>query len=322
MTDPRPGVSSVSVIIPARDAADAIGHLVRTVRAQRRPGLGFEVIIVDDGSRDGTGEAAEREGARVVRRPRRPEGGNPAAARNRGARDAEGDLLVFLDADCVPTPGWLRSLLEAHERGETVVGGSLELPPGLVLSARCDYYCGWYNAHARRPAGPVPNHPPGNLSVRRELFLSTCMFEERQPIAFAHEELGWQAEIRRRGHVLWFEPRAVVWHYNRPGLGNLLRRNYRWAYSSLESKHVTRSARFEMLYRFPRLVLLSAPILAVLQAAYILVQWGRARRLEPWLLAPMILAARTAYAAGLVAGGIRWLRGIDGTRAEYWPRWE
>ena len=62
---------------------------------------------------------------------------------------------------------------------------------------------------------------------------------EQQPVAYAHEELAWQAEVRRRGGHIVFDPEAIVFHYNRPGFGNLLRRNYRWGYSAIESKSPT-----------------------------------------------------------------------------------
>jgi len=313
---------SVSVIIPVRNEASTIGRTVRAVLAQREPGMELEVIVVDDGSTDGTSAAAQAAGATVMSSERVDGGGNPAAARNRAAEVAVGDILVFLDADCLPTEGWLAAILVSHAAGNQVVGGSLELPPELSLSARCDYYCGWYNVHSRRPAGRVPNHPPGNLSVRRELFLSTEMFEERQPIAFAHEELGWQAEVQRRGIDIHFEPRAVVQHFNRPGFGNLLRRNYRWAYSSIETKAGSRAVRFASLYDYPLLLIVAAPALAVAQTGYILAQWARARRLEPLLLAPAVIAARVAYAAGTVAGGLRWLKLSRGPARSYRPRWE
>ena len=109
-------------------------------------------------------------------------------------------------------------LLAAHDAGKQVVGGSLDLPPHLPASARCDYYCGWYHVHSARPSGKVPNHPPGNLSVRRQLFADSVGFTEQHPIAYAHEELAWQSEVQRRGIEIFFQPSAIVYHRNRPGV--------------------------------------------------------------------------------------------------------
>ena len=311
----------VSVIIPARNERRTIGRLVDTIRLQAPSGWEVEVVVVDDGSTDDTAATARAAGARVVELGPRAGGGNPAVARNRGARAAGGDPLVFLDADCMPAPGWLGRLLDGHEAGAAVVGGALDLPAGLEPMARCDYYCGWYHVHSRRPAGEVPNHPPGNLSVRRAAFLGTRGFTEQQPVAYAHEELAWQAEVRRAGGRIVFDPRAIVYHYNRPGFRNLLRRNYRWGYSAIESKAPTGAARAAWVYRYPALLVAASVPLAATSAGYIAWCWARAGAIEPVLMLPAVVAARVAYSAGLVAGGLRWMRFGAGA-AEVRPRWE
>jgi glycosyltransferase involved in cell wall biosynthesis len=312
---------TVSVVIPTRNEGRSIAQLVHSVLQQAPAGWAVEVVVVDDGSSDDTAERARAAGARVLGLGSRPGGGNPAAARNRGALAAAGDPLVFLDADCLPAPGWLTRLLAGHESGAAVVGGALDLPEGLSPMARCDYYCGWYHVHSRRPGGEVPNHPPGNLSVRRDEFARTPGFTEQQPVAYAHEELAWQAEIRRRGGRLVFDPSAIVYHYNRPGFRNLLRRNYRWGFSAIESKAPTGAARLAWVYRYPALLILASLPLALASTAYIAGCWIRAGVLEPVLMLPYVFAARLAYSAGLVAGGYRWMRFGAGA-SEARPRWE
>lgn len=309
----------VSVIIPARNEAPRIGDLVRAVTAQSVDDRMIEVIVVDDASTDGTREKAASAGARIVRLD---DGhGNPAMARNIGAASARGDTLVFLDADCRPASDWLATLLAGHASGAAVVGGALDLPPGLSPSARCDYYCGWYHVHSSRPRGEVPNHPPGNLSVCRAEFEATGGWTEQQPVAYAHEELAWQAEIHRRGGRILFEPGAVVYHHNRSGFRNLLRRNYRWGFSAIESKAPTGAARQAWVYRHPALLVIGSLPLALGSTMYVVGCWLRAGVFEPLWMLPGVLAARLAYSAGLVAGGIRWLR--FGTAApEARPRWE
>jgi glycosyltransferase involved in cell wall biosynthesis len=299
----------VSVVIPARDEARTLGRTLDAVFAQEVPGVEIEVLVVDDGSQDATAAVASGTGARVLRLGPGDRGGSPGAARNRGAAAATGDPVVFLDADCAPAPGWLETLLAAHEAGEVVVGGALEAPPGLPASARCDHYCGSYYVHPARPAGYVPNHTPANLSVRREAFLAGGGFAERLPLADGHEELPWQARLARRGTRIRFEPGAVVFHHNRAGLGNLLRRHYRWGYSALEGKAATGACRWPWLYRRPSLLVAASIPLAFVHTAHTVGCWLRHRRVEPLLFVPLILASRLSYAAGMAAGGVRWLRG-------------
>ena len=114
----------ISVIVPARDAEATLGACLDGLAAQDAE---HEVIVVDDGSTDGTRALATRAGARVI------DGGGrgPGAARDAGVAAARGDVLAFTDADCVPEPGWLRAGLAALERAELVQGAvAPERTPG------------------------------------------------------------------------------------------------------------------------------------------------------------------------------------------------
>ncbi len=318
--DPSSPPGRISVVIPARDEAARLPRTLEAVRAAAPAGLELEILVVDDGSRDDTTAVAERAGARVIPGAAPGTPGNPGASRNRGAEAAGGDPIVFLDADCVPEPRWLDHLLAAHARGYEAVGGSTSMPGGLPLTARSDFFASAYHMHPRRAAGFVGNHPPCNLSVRRDAFRRCGGFEDRHPVADGHEELRWQAKLRRDGGRLYFEPSARVAHHNRPGLGNLMRRSYRWGYSALEAKAAARGAvRWSFLYRNPVLLIAGAPILAVAATLYVLGCWLRAGRLEAMLHAPAILVSRFAYTAGLARGAIRDL--LPKPAAEVRPRW-
>lgn len=310
---PEAPISSVSVIIPARNEAPGIARTVRAIIEQTPGHCALEVIVVDDGSTDDTAAIARSAGARVIEMG--AAGGNPAAARNRGAEAARGDPLVFLDADCEVADGWLAAFLDAHNAGETIVAGALDLPAGLGVTARCDYYCGWYLVHSGRPAGYVPHAPAPNLSVRRDSFFATSGFEEL-PYSIASEERAWQSALRDRGHRIYFEPRARAYHHNRPGLLNLLGRNYRWGYAALRSKHETGTARLAWIYRYPRLLIVASLPLALVHTIYIESCWLRVGVYEPLVMLPLVLLSRLAYAAGMMAGGIQWMRTRDGAMAK------
>ena len=322
--EPRSSHGLVAVVIPARNEAALVADVVGAVKRQSLTGVQLEVIVVDDGSTDDTPARARAAGAHVIEMRGPGEPGNPAAARNRGAAESHGDPIVFLDADCVVLDGWLAAILAAHERGATVVGGALALPPGLPASARCDYYCGWYLIHPKARAGWVPHHPPPNLSVRREAFFSTDGFSTQPPLDYTNEERLWQGQLRARGDRLYFEPAAVAFHHNRPGFGNLLRRHYRWGYTAVEAKSQSGAARLAWLYRYPWLLILASPLLVVAHTGMIVLCWLRAGVLEPLWMAPAILASRVTYVAGLCTGAVRWLEAKrDGAGAgRPRPRWQ
>jgi glycosyltransferase involved in cell wall biosynthesis len=96
----------VSVIIPAHNEERWLGDCLDSLARQSHPD--FEVIVVDDSSRDRTGEIARARGARVVRVER----AGAAGARNAGARLATGEILAFLDADELFDPDFLERLIE------------------------------------------------------------------------------------------------------------------------------------------------------------------------------------------------------------------
>jgi mycofactocin glycosyltransferase len=259
---------------------------------------------VDDGSTDDTAPLARDAGASVISLT---PGKNPAAARNAGASAARGSILLFLDADCRPLPQWLAAHLEAQGHGMLIVGGSLALPPGLSWTARADYFASAYHVHPGRPPGPVPSHSPANLSVARSVFQSTVGFTQTFPVADGHEELAWQSEAREAGVSVYFDPRATAEHFNRSGLGNLVRRSYRWGYSTLEAKALSGATRARFWYGVPLIPILAAYPVALLETLYITFAWIAAGRWEALQYLPLILLSRATYATAFMIGGSRWL---------------
>ncbi len=104
----QPDRITLSIIIPTLNEAAYLPRLLDALARQTRPA--DEVIVADAGSTDGTAELARSRGARVVR------GGVPAVGRNAGARAAEGDLLLFLDADVLPPPDFLERAVQEFLR--------------------------------------------------------------------------------------------------------------------------------------------------------------------------------------------------------------
>jgi len=113
--------AGISVLVPFRDSADYVERCIRAVLTQDIPPDRYEVILIDNGSSDGSRTLAGRfSKVRIVTEPK----AGAYAARNRGVTEARGEILVFTDADCAPEPGWLRLLSQsiAEPSVEVVLG--------------------------------------------------------------------------------------------------------------------------------------------------------------------------------------------------------
>jgi glycosyltransferase involved in cell wall biosynthesis len=108
--------STVSIVIPALNEEDAIGDVVSRLRAEA---AWKEILVVDDGSRDATGERAGRSGAQVVRHPYTK--GNGAAVKT-GIRHAQGDFILIVDADGQHAPSDARRIVDRLGEYDLVVG--------------------------------------------------------------------------------------------------------------------------------------------------------------------------------------------------------
>lgn len=155
----------VSIVLPALDEGEAIAGVLEEVAALP---LHKEVIVVDDGSTDHTGEIAEQFGARVVRHPYNR--GNGAAVRS-GIRAAQGDIIVIMDADGQHRPADIPRLLEAMRLYDMVVGAR---PAGAGAWHR-NAANRIYNLFASYIAGfPVQDLTSGFRAIRASLAKSTC----------------------------------------------------------------------------------------------------------------------------------------------------
>ncbi|MCU1678077.1 MAG: glycosyl transferase family 2 [Frankiales bacterium] len=120
-------MAAVSVIVPARDALATLPALLDALAAQDPVPGGFEVVVADDGSSDGTGDVARAHPA--VTRVVGTGGVGPGAARNAGIAVATGAVLAFTDADCIPDRGWLVAGVRALDAGADLVQGAV-VPAG------------------------------------------------------------------------------------------------------------------------------------------------------------------------------------------------
>lgn len=191
---------SLSVIIPSLESP-LIDEVVRRVQQQTRPPS--EIIVV---GRDTAGKLDRVEGIRFVDTGQAI---NPAAARNRGAALATGDILCFIDSDCLASENWLERLAAHHEEGAQIVGGGVALPSKSNYWTMCDNLACFADFIDCTEPGERPYLPSLNLSIRRTIFQEMGGFDER---FISGEDTDLSFRLRRQDYTLQFEPQAAATH--------------------------------------------------------------------------------------------------------------
>jgi glycosyltransferase involved in cell wall biosynthesis len=295
----------LSVVVCSLNGADGVARCLTALAAQTlRPDL--ELIVVDDGSTDGTSEAARARGALVIRHPSRR---GISAARNSGIRVASSPVIAFLDDDCEPAPRWAETLLAGYEENVVAVGGAvipassprllsgyltrhnpivpqeIELTRSNGLGYRFWLYLRrqWSAAerHGRRPVATMPS---ANMSVRGSALQAVGGFDER--ILFGSEDEDLCRRLRRAypAMCLVFEPEATVIHHFKATVRDAMRRRRAYGHGSA------------IMYRkWPEVRPTAFPFPVAIASMLIASAWF------PLLLPITILAPHVCYPSGLRA---------------------
>ena len=170
----------------------------------------YEVIVVNDGSRDQSAAIAQEFGVRLITTENR----GLSSARNTGLEAATGEIVVYLDDDAYPDPHWLTYLAATFNTTEhAAVGGPNLAPPGDGDIAECV---------VNAPGGPVhvllsdteAEHIPGcNMAFRKSCLQTIGGFDATFRVAGDDVDVCWR--IQQRGWTIGFNPAAVVWHHRR-----------------------------------------------------------------------------------------------------------
>ncbi|HYC44347.1 MAG TPA: glycosyltransferase [Burkholderiales bacterium] len=193
----------------------------------------YEVIVVDDGSRDSTAAIARGYPVRLISTENR----GLSSARNTGWQEATGDIVAYIDDDAYPDPHWLKYLAYTFvTTAHAAVGGPNIAPPGDGLIADCV---------ANAPGGPVhvlltdteAEHIPGcNMAFRREALEAIGGFDVRFRAAGDDVDVCWR--LMEGGYTIGFHAAAMDWHHRRNSLAMYWRqqKGYGRAEALLEEK--------------------------------------------------------------------------------------
>lgn len=311
-----------SLVIPAYNAARTIENCLRSAFEQTLPMELYEVIVVDDGSKDDTARIAQRFPVRLIQQSN----SGPAVARNAGAHLATGDILIFTDSDCELDREFLRNMLAPFERGD-VVGvqgayrtkqeqfmarfGQVEIETRYQQFSRHQYidFIGTYAA-----------------AYRRNVFVGYGGFDTHFPLA-SGEDTEFSYKLQEDGHKLVFNPEAFVYHQHPISLKHYLRVKFYRGYwrvrlyslhpeKTIRDSYTPQSLKLQVL--MVPLILLSLPLSLIYPAciaypgvvivAFLLwsipfrVRFHAHRYRGAWRIPLVLMLRATSLAMGLCAG--------------------
>jgi glycosyltransferase involved in cell wall biosynthesis len=277
-----------SIIIPTADCP----IIDQTLDALQNQGFDhslFQVIVVGS---DRLGIVQENE---LVHFDRTDAPLPPGVARNRGVKQASGEVIIFLDADCVPQKKWLAVMAEHFTNPATaVVGGGFGFSTENYW-ALCDNVSLLHDYLSLHPPGVRKQLPSGNLAIRRRCFEQVQGYSEDYP-----HQSGEDADLTRRlrlaGHSLYFEPRAIVLHNTpRATLAEIMRRSYRQGKYSIKMS-AELSDGLPALFRSRIGVIAFAPLLAAAAAARTFANLRILRKF--WITLPVIYLLKIVWCIG------------------------
>jgi GT2 family glycosyltransferase len=211
----------VSLVIPTYQRCASVERLLTALNYQSLPPQEFEVIVVVDGSLDGTRELVDQAQTHFCLRGMWQPNRGRAVACNLGIRSARGRLIALLDDDMEPAPGLLEAHLVAHQAGPRLgVLGAVPISLEPSLSPLAQYIGSKYSHHLEKLAQPgyeihLRDFYSGNFSIRRDVLMEAGLFDETFKI-YGNEDLELYWRLRKLGvQVVYCAEALAIQHYEK-----------------------------------------------------------------------------------------------------------
>ena len=213
-----------SVVIPTLNRKHFLNNCLKSLFAMDYPKSRFEIIVVDNGCKDGTKEMVKKDFSKVKFIVEKRRG--VVHARNKGSKSAQGLIIAYTDDDCTVDRDWLRNLVSGFTSEEIGgVGGPVFLSDELLFKKFWTFRYRSFDLGDRKHFVKVLI--TGNLAVRREVF-KKIEFDEAL-IFHDSEDVDFCRSLTDAGYRLLYMPSAKVYHhvnFKRLSIQNLLKRAF------------------------------------------------------------------------------------------------
>ena len=217
----------VSVVVPVYNDEKRIGRCIEALLDQSYPKASYEIIVVDNGSSDGTTKEIQKYPVTLLVEA---EVKGPAAARNRGIKQSKGNIIAFTDSDAKASNSWLKNGIEALlEAGADYAGGNVEIfYPNDNVS--------YWDSKSVEGVFPVEDNirnsnfaPACNIFVKKSVIEKVGLFDERLVMS---EDVEFGQRIKEAGFKQIYTKEAIIYHPTR----STLRDYVRWAFRTGKGK--------------------------------------------------------------------------------------
>ncbi len=218
-------MTEISVIIPAYNAEASIAGCIRALEDQTLSRESYEIIVVNDGSTDNTGNIARTYGIQVFDQ----ENQGPAVARNEGVKRARGEIIVFTDSDCIADPHFLEEMTLPFSNSSVVgVKGAYRTRQTGIWArfAQVEFMERYSKLSRSESIDFVDSYA---AAFRKMVFTQVGGFDAHFPVA-NNEDVDLSYKIARLGHPMVFNPKAIVYHTHPDSMKIYLRLKFSRAY--------------------------------------------------------------------------------------------
>lgn len=290
-----------SIILCTYNRAALLERLFDALTRQSVGPGAFEVVVVDDASADSTPDVCLRAAREIpgLRCIRLDANAGHAGASRVGIREAEGDVLLFTDDDCIPRADWVERMCAAVER-DSIVAGTVDSPRGDFIKL-CHNIAQFQEFLPGRPAREVGFAAGANMGIRRSVIDASGVPDGRRRYAFDTELV---LRAREKGFAVRFHPESVVLHdppSERSRLLGILKysADHATATISLRRQYAT-LLRTPLVLRSPSLLLLASPVIAAAVTVRIFTRDRAAHRF--WATVPVVFLVKLAWCWGAARG--------------------
>lgn len=200
-----------SIIVPAYNAGNTIKGCLSAVVNQSISRDDYEVIVVDDGSTDGTAGMVKKFPVKYMWQPNR----GSASARNHGAREATGKIILFTDSDCIPAYKWMEEMTKPFEKPDVIAVKGAYKTNQRSLIARLAQTEFEERFEMLKRAESIDMVDTYSAAFRRDIFWKAGGFDESFPVA-NNEDTDLSYKLSSAGYKMVFNPEAIVYHLRHP----------------------------------------------------------------------------------------------------------